>query len=40
MRLYCVVLQDTVCGLLSRNTTTHLEERERKDEPGEATSER
>lgn len=31
---------DTVYGLLSRNTTTHLEEREKKDEPGEATSER
>lgn len=45
-------LQDTVCTLLSRNTTTtttHLEEREaelelqrleKKDEPGEAASER
>eukprot|EP00064_Thunnus_orientalis_P018927 superscaffoldBa00004528_g19036 len=40
---------DTVCTLLSRNTTTHLEEQDaelelqrlqKKDEPGEATSER
>lgn len=31
---------DTACNLLSRNTPTHLEEREKKDEPGEAASER
>uniref|UniRef100_A0A3Q1EC14 WWC family member 3 n=1 Tax=Acanthochromis polyacanthus TaxID=80966 RepID=A0A3Q1EC14_9TELE len=47
----CVMLQDTVCTVLSRTntTTTHLEERdaelelqrlEKKDEPGEAASER
>lgn len=45
-----VTLQDTVCTLLSRTTAaTHLEEREaelelqrleKKDEPGEAVSER
>uniref|UniRef100_A0AAQ5YN73 WW domain-containing protein n=1 Tax=Amphiprion ocellaris TaxID=80972 RepID=A0AAQ5YN73_AMPOC len=51
MRVSCVMLQDTVCTLLSRTntTTTHLEERdaelelqrlEKKDEPGEAASER
>lgn len=34
------MLQDTACNLLSRNTPTHLEEREKKDEPGEAASER
>uniref|UniRef100_A0A3Q3JLK0 WW domain-containing protein n=1 Tax=Monopterus albus TaxID=43700 RepID=A0A3Q3JLK0_MONAL len=44
-----VTLQDTVCTLLSRTTTTHREEQdaelelqrlEKKDEPGEAASER
>lgn len=44
-----VTFQDTFCTLLSRTTTTHLEEREaelelqrleKKDEPGEAASER
>lgn len=44
-----MTLQDTVCTLLSRTTTTHLEEREaelelqrleKKDEPGEVASER
>lgn len=41
------MLQDTVCSLLSRPTTTHMEEREgelelhkleKKDEPGEAAA--
>lgn len=41
--------QESVCGLMSRATTTHVEEREsevelqrldKKDEPGERSSER
>ena len=50
MTVCSVTFQDTVCTLLSRTTTTtHLEEREaelelqrleKKDEPGEAASER
>lgn len=44
-----VMSQDTVCSLMSRATATHIEEREselelqrldRKDEPGERSSER
>lgn len=46
---FFVTSQDTVCSLMSRATTTHVEEREselelqrldKKDEPGERSSER
>lgn len=46
---FFVMSQDTVCSLMSRATTTHVEEREselalqrlgKKDEPGERSSER
>lgn len=50
LRSFCAMSQDTVCSLMSRaTTTTHVEEREselelqrldKRDEPGERSSER